>query len=377
MNDSPLVRVLDSLTDLGEESQPFFGGALVAHSGRNGLHQRRLRHAPYPSGLLAGFDARPVQGRCKAGARPVADGNAPGLNGHRTGFGASTRSRFISPKSKLNFSIMTQTEKAARFQALHQRAGAFLIPNPWDAGSARILAGLGFEAFATSSGAVAATYGRRDGNLTRDEALASARAIAQATDVPVSADLENGFGDPPSTVAETVRMAAEAGLVGCSIEDSTGDKNRPLYELRLAVERIAAAVETARSMPFQFVLTARAENFVRGKPDLDDTIKRLQAYEKAGADVLFAPALPDLAAVREVCSALSKPVNFMVGIRGKSFSLTELVEAGVRRISFASSLYRAAMTGLIEAASEAKQNGTFNYLEKTLVTAELNRFLPE
>ncbi len=268
---------------------------------------------------------------------------------------------------------MTQAEKAAHFRALHQKPDTFLIPNPWDVGSARILAGLGFEAFATSSGAAAATFGRRDGKLTRDEALASARAIANATDLPVSGDLENGFGDGPDTVAQSVRIAAEAGLVGCSIEDSAGDKST-LYEIELATARIAAAVQAARSLPFPFTLTARAENFVRGKPDLDDTIKRLQAYEKAGADVLFAPALPDLAAVRAVCSAVSKPVNFMVGIRGKSFSVAQLVQAGVKRISFASSLYRAAITGLIEAASEARQNGTFDYLEKTITTAELNRF---
>ena len=272
---------------------------------------------------------------------------------------------------------MTQTEKAAQFQALHQRAGAFLIPNPWDAGAARVLAGLGFEAFATSSGAAAATFGRRDGKLTRDEALASARAIASAADLPVSADLENGFGDSPEDAARTVRMAAEAGLVGCSIEDSTGDKNRPLYELELAAERITAAVHAARSLPFPFILTARAENFVRGKPDLNDTIKRLQAYEKAGAGVLFAPALPDLAAVQAVCSSVSRPVNFMAGIRGKSFTMAQLVAVGVKRISFASSLYRAAITGLIEAASEARQSGTFGYLERTITTAELNKFLPE
>jgi 2-methylisocitrate lyase-like PEP mutase family enzyme len=272
---------------------------------------------------------------------------------------------------------MSQTEKAAQFQALHQRAGAFLIPNPWDAGSARILAGLGFEAFATSSGAAAATLGRRDGRLTRDEALASARAIADATDLPISGDLERGFGDSPDASAKTVKMAAEAGLVGCSIEDWTGEKDRPFYELELATERIAAAVQVARSLPFYFTLTARAEHFVRGNPDLDDTIKRLQAFEQAGADVLFAPALPDLAAVRAVCSAVSKPVNFMVGVRGKSFTMAQLVEAGVKRISFASSLYRAAMTGLIEAASEAKQNGTFGYLEKTITGAELYKFLPE
>jgi len=272
---------------------------------------------------------------------------------------------------------MTQTEKALQFQALHRRAGTFLIPNPWDAGSARVLAGLGFEAFATSSGAAAATFGRRDGQLTREEALSSARAIAGATDLPVSADLENGFGESPNTAAETVRLAAEAGLVGCSIEDSTGDKARPLYDLELAAERIAAAARAARSLAFPFTLTARAENFVRGKPDLDDTIKRLQAYEKAGADVLFAPALPDLAAVRAVCSAVSRPVNFMVAIRGKSFTVAQLAEAGVKRISFASSLYRAAITGLIEAASEAKRSGTFGYLDKALTGAELYKFLPE
>lgn len=272
---------------------------------------------------------------------------------------------------------MTQTEKAAQFQALHQRAGTFLIPNPWDAGSARVLAGLGFEAFATSSGAAAATFGRHDGKLTRDEALASARAIVNATDLPVSADLESGFGDSPDAAAETVRAAANIGLVGCSIEDSTGDKNRPLYEIQLAAERITAAVQAARSLPFHFTLTARAENFVRGKPDLDDTIKRLQAYERAGADVLFAPALPDLASVKAVCAAVSKPVNFMVAIRGKSFSVAELAAAGVKRISFASSLYRAAVTGLIEAASEARTRGTFNYLEKSITSAELYKFLPE
>lgn len=272
---------------------------------------------------------------------------------------------------------MTQTEKALRFQALHQQAGAFLIPNPWDAGSARILSALGFEAFATSSGAAAATFGRRDGRVTRQEALASASAIAGGTELPVSADLENGFGDTPEAAAQTVRLAAEAGLVGCSIEDSTGNPNQPLYEIQLAAERIVAAAEATKSLPFPFTLTARAENFVRGKPDLDDTIKRLQAYERAGADVLFAPSLPDLAAVRAVCSAVSRPVNFMVGVRGKSFTVTELVEAGVKRISFASSLYRAAITGLIAAASEARQSGTFGYLEKTITTAELNKFLPE
>jgi 2-methylisocitrate lyase-like PEP mutase family enzyme len=269
-----------------------------------------------------------------------------------------------------------QKEKALRFREFHQRAGAFLIPNPWDAGSARILAGLGFEALATSSSAAAATFGRRDGKLTREQALASARAIVDATGLPVSGDLENGFGDNPETVGETIRLAANAGLVGCSIEDATSDKNH-VYELPIAVERVEAAVQAVKALPFPFTLTARAENFIRGKPDLEDTIKRLRAYEKAGADVLFAPGLPDLAAVRTVCSRLSKPVNFMVGIVGKSFSVAELAEAGVKRISFASSLYRAAMIGLVKAASEVRQSGTFGYLEGMMSSAELNKFLPD
>ena len=252
-----------------------------------------------------------------------------------------------------------------------------MLPNPWDAGSARVLAGLGFEALATSSGAAAATFGRRDGKLARDEALASVCAIAGAVEIPVSADMEAGFGDSPDVVAETVRMVAEAGAVGCSIEDYTGDKEHPLYEVGFAAERIAAAVGAARSLPFPFVLMARAENFVRGKPDLQDAIKRLQAYEKAGADALSAPGLPDLAAVRAVCAAVAMPVNFMVGAKGRSFTVADLAAAGVKRISFGASLYRAAMTGLVTAASEAMQSGVFSYVDRTLTTAELNKFLPE
>ncbi len=240
----------------------------------------------------------------------------------------------------------TQSEKAARFRTLHEGPGAFVIANPWDAGSARILAALGFQALATSSGASAGILGRRDGRVTRDEALAHARAIVAATDLPVSADLEKGFGDAPAVAAETIRLAAGVGLVGGSIEDATGDKARPLYDLGHAVERVAAAAEAARALPFPFTLTARAENFLRGNPDLDDTIRRLQAFERAGADVLFAPGLPDLASVRAVCAAVSKPFNFMAGIKGKSFTVPELEAAGVRRISLATSLYRAAVTGL-------------------------------
>jgi 2-methylisocitrate lyase-like PEP mutase family enzyme len=251
-------------------------------------------------------------------------------------------------------------DKAEGFRSLHQRC--FVIANAWDAGSARILAGLGFQALATSSGAHAGTLGRRDGQVTREEALAHARAIVEATDLPVSADLENCFADDPAQAAETVRLAVEIGLAGCSIEDATRDR---VYDFDHAVERVAAARNS------RLVLTARAENFVRGRPDLDDTIKRLRAFEKAGADVLMAPGLPDLGSVRRVCAALSKPFNFMAGIKGKSFSVAELQSAGVRRISLATSLWRVAMTGLIDAAREVKERGTFGYVERSLATAEI------
>jgi len=268
-----------------------------------------------------------------------------------------------------------QAEKGARFAALHEGPGAFVIANPWDAGSARILAGLGFVALATSSGASAAVYGRRDGRISREEALAHVRAIVDATDLPVSADLEKGFGDSPADAAETIRQGAAAGLVGGSIEDASGDPASPLYDIGHAAERVAAAAEAAKTLPFRFMLTARTENFLRGNPNLDDTIRRLQAFEKAGADVLMAPGLPDIAAVRAVCAAVSKPVNFMAGIRGKSPSVAELEAAGVRRISLATSLYRAAITGLIEAAREVREHGSFGYLDHTIVTPDLNAYL--
>jgi 2-methylisocitrate lyase-like PEP mutase family enzyme len=269
----------------------------------------------------------------------------------------------------------TQYEKALRFRALHEGPRAFVIANPWDAGSARILAGLGFAALATSSGASAGRIGRRDGGVTRDEALSQAREICAATDLPVSADLEKGFGDTPDIAAETIRLAAGTGLVGGSIEDATGVKEKPLYDFDHAVERVAAAVQAARALPFPFMLTARAENFLRGNPDLEDTIRRLQAFEKAGADVLFAPGLPDLAAVRAVCAAVTKPVNFMAGIRGKSFTVAELEAAGVRRVSVATSFFRAAMSGLADAAREVKEKGSFGYLDTTMTTPELNNYM--
>jgi 2-methylisocitrate lyase-like PEP mutase family enzyme len=270
---------------------------------------------------------------------------------------------------------LSQHEKALRFRALHEAPGAFIIPNPWDLASARILVGLGFQALATSSAASAVAIGKRDGGLTRDEALAHARTIVDATDVPVSADLERGFGDAPEAVAETVRRAAEVGLAGCTIEDSTGNPEHALYDTTLAVERIAAGVEAARALPFPFLLTARAHGFLYASPNLDETIARLQAFEKVGADVLFAPGLPDVAMVRTVCAAVSKPFNFMVGIPGKSFTVPELAAAGVKRISLATSLYRAAMTGFLDAVREVQDTGTFNFLDRSVATADLTKLM--
>ncbi|MDR3530957.1 MAG: isocitrate lyase/phosphoenolpyruvate mutase family protein [Rhodopila sp.] len=271
--------------------------------------------------------------------------------------------------------MSNQTEKAEIFRALHEAPGTFVIANAWDAGSARILTALGFKALATSSGACAGVLGRRDGMVTRDEALAHSKAIVDATDLPVSADLEKGFGDAPQAAAETIRLAAEIGLVGASIEDATGDPQRPLFDASHAQERIVAAVEAARSVSFPFTLTARTENYLRGNPDLDDTIRRLRSFEAAGADVLMAPGLPDLEAVRAVCAALSRPVNFMGGIKGKSFTVAALSEAGVKRVSLATSLYRAAMTGLVNAAREVADHGTFDYLDETLATPAVNAFM--
>lgn len=272
---------------------------------------------------------------------------------------------------------VSQADKAKKLRALHEAPRAFVIPNPWDGGSARIMAGLGFEALATSSGAKAGVLGRRDGKVSREESLANARMIVEACDLPVIADLEKGFGDAPDAAAETIRQAAGVGLVGGSIEDATGNKDKPLYDIASAAERVAAAAKAARALPFGFVLTARAEGFLRGTTDLDDIIKRLQAYEAAGADVLMAPGLPDLAAIKKVCGSLNKPFNFMAGIKGKSFSVAELEAAGVKRISLAASLYRAAMTGLVNAAKEVKEKGTFGYLDHAMPTPEMNAFMKE
>jgi 2-methylisocitrate lyase-like PEP mutase family enzyme len=265
--------------------------------------------------------------------------------------------------------------KAEAFRALHAAPGSFVIANAWDAGSARMLRGLGFAVLATSSGAHAGVLGRVDGRVSRDEALAHAKLIVEAVDLPVSADLEKCFADRPEEAARTIAMAAGIGLAGGSIEDATGDPARPLFDANLAAERVAAAVAAARAAGFPFVLTARTESFLRGGTDLDDVIRRLLAFEAAGADVLMAPGLPTLQAVREVCAAVTKPVNFMAGIPGKSFTVKELTEAGVKRISLATSLFRAAMTAGMAAAAEVRDHGTFGYLDHTMPTPAWNRFM--
>jgi 2-methylisocitrate lyase-like PEP mutase family enzyme len=270
--------------------------------------------------------------------------------------------------------MQEQHERAQRFRALHQGSEPFVIPNVWDGGSARVMAGMGFKALATSSAACAATLGKLDGQVTREEALLHARLIVSLSSLPVAADLENGFGHAPERVAETVRLAVATGLVGGSIEDATGDPQAPIYELNHAVERVTAAAEEAHRAQ-HFVLTARAENFLHDKPDLDDTVRRLQAFERAGAEVLFAPGLPDLAAVRTVCSALKKPLNFMVGMPGQSFSVADLGAAGVKRISLSTTLYRAAMTGLAAAAREVLEAGTFGYVQTLMSGGQLGQYL--
>ena len=269
----------------------------------------------------------------------------------------------------------TQSEKAARFLALHQAPEPFVIGNPWDAGSARILSGLGFKALSTTSAGLAFTLGRKDGtaSVSRADALANARAIADATDLPVAADLENGYGHRPEDAAETIRLAGEtAGLVGGSIEDATSDPAKPVYDFQHAVERVAAAAAAARALPFPFMFVARAENYLHGRPDLDDTIRRLQAFEAAGAEVLYAPGITRPEDIRAVCASVSKPVNVLMGIKGAPLlSLKELGELGVRRVSLGSGFARAAMTAFLRAAREVREHGTFTFTEDTMYISEI------
>jgi 2-methylisocitrate lyase-like PEP mutase family enzyme len=266
----------------------------------------------------------------------------------------------------------TQSEKGKLFRSLHERNHAFIIPNPWDVGTARILAHLGFEALATTSMGFAFSIGKRDYDVDREDVLKHIAALSSATDLPVSADLENGFGDAPETAAETIRLAAAAGVVGGSIEDSTGKPDSPIYEIEFAAERVRAAVEAARSLPFTFTLTARAENYLHGRPDLKDTIARLQAFQEAGADVLYAPGLNTREEIAAVVSSVDKPVNVIMGRAGARLGLAELSQMGVRRISVGSALARTALGIFLRAAREMKEHGTFDFAKDAVSPKEIN-----
>ena len=269
--------------------------------------------------------------------------------------------------------MRTQAEKAAAFRALHERPGAFIIPNPWDAGTAKLLASLGFEALATTSLGLSNSLGRPDGAgvVSREEVLDNCRLIAAATDLPVNADLENGYAHEPRAAAEMIRLASEAGIVGGSIEDATGDPQNPIYDFALAVERVQAAVETGRSLPVPFVLTARAENLLHGRLDLDDTIRRLQAFEKAGADVLYAPGLRDIPTIRAVVRAVGKPLNVVMSAADPAITQAQLAEAGVKRISVGGALSRLALAAFLKGAREMKDAGGFTWVRDTVPTKDL------
>jgi 2-methylisocitrate lyase-like PEP mutase family enzyme len=268
--------------------------------------------------------------------------------------------------------VLTQAEKGKTFRALHERSGAFIIPNPFDIGTARLLAHLGFEALATTSAGYAFSVGQRDNTIQREEMMTHVAEISSAIDLPVSADLGNGFGDDPKTVAETIALVAAAGAVGGSIEDMTKHRDDPIYELELAAERIRAAAEAARALPFPFTLTARAENYLVGRPDLRDTIKRLQAYEEAGADVLYAPGLTSKEDIASLVSSVGRPVNVIMALQGVRLSLKELSEMGVKRISVGSALSRAALGAFLRAAHEMQAHGTFTFADETVSYRELN-----
>jgi 2-methylisocitrate lyase-like PEP mutase family enzyme len=267
----------------------------------------------------------------------------------------------------------TQAEKGAAFRALHERAGAFIIPNPWDTGTARLLASLGFEALATTSLGLANMLGKVDGTgaVSRAEVLDNCRAISAATDLPVSADLENCYADEPEAAAQMIRLAAEAGVVGGSIEDATGDAGRPIYDFDLAVKRVEAAVAVARALPFPFTLTARAENYLQGRPDFDDTVRRLRAFEAAGADVLYAPGVRDLATIRRLAAAVGKPVNVVMSAADPDITLEELAAAGVKRVSVGGALSRLALAAFLKGAREMKEEGRFTFMRATAPTREL------
>ena len=271
--------------------------------------------------------------------------------------------------------MASQAEKGRAFRALHERDGAFIIPNPWDVGTARLLQSLGFEALATTSAGFAFSIGKPDGTVDRETMLAHAADMAAATDLPVSADLENGYGDDPADVAETVRLAVSAGLAGCSVEDVAARGQQAPYEISLAAERVRAAAEVAHSLGSPFLLTARAENYVIGHPDLRDTIARLQAFQAAGADVLFAPGLKSKDDIISVVRSVDRPVNVVMGLQGVQLSLAELSEIGVKRVSVGSALSRAALGAFLRAAREMRTNGTFTFAENAVKYADMNKML--
>ena len=271
--------------------------------------------------------------------------------------------------------MLTQAEKGRAFHALHERDAAFIIPNPWDAGTARLLAHLGFEALATTSAGYAFSAGQPDSTIGRDETMAHVAALVAATDLPVSADLENGFGDDPESVAETIKLAAAAGLVGGSIEDVSGRVDSAPYELGLAVDRIRAAAEVVRGLPFRFTLTARAENYLAGRPDLNDTIARLQAYQAAGADVLYAPGLTTKDEIAALVHSVDRPVNVIMGLRGGQLSLAALSAIGVKRISVGSALARAALGAFLRAAREMRDCGTFEFAKEAVSYRDITAML--
>ncbi len=268
--------------------------------------------------------------------------------------------------------MKSQLEKGKSFRALHERLEAFIIPNPWDAGTARLLATIGFEALATTSAGYAFSAGQRDNTIGRDRMIAHVREIVAATDLPVSADLENGFGDDPKIVEQTIRFVAEAGVAGASIEDMTDRPEDRIYTLEFAAERVRAAAESAHSLPFPFTLTARAENYLVGKPDLKDTIRRLQAYQQAGADVLYAPGLTSRSDIEAVVKSVDRPVNVIMGLQGAQLSLAELSELGVRRVSVGSALSRAAFGAFLRAAREMKEHGTFEFAKEAVSFRDLS-----
>jgi 2-methylisocitrate lyase-like PEP mutase family enzyme len=267
--------------------------------------------------------------------------------------------------------MSTQLEKGRVFRSLHEREGAFIIPNPWDLGTARLLAHLGFEALATTSMGYAFSAGKRDNCVGREEMLAHISEIASITNLPVSADLENGFGDAPEFVAETIRLAAAEGVVGGSIEDSTGRPENPIYDKEHAVDRIRAAVEVVRSLPFTFTLTGRAENYLHGRPDIKDTIARLQSYQEAGADVLYAPGLATKDDIAAVVSSVDRPVNVVMGLQGVQLSLADLSALGVKRVSVGSSLNRAALGAFLRAGREMREHGTFSFANEAASSREI------